>query len=94
MAFSDWLETYKKIHAGTAREELACPDCSERGVVDFQYVGDPLTRIGFMVMWCANCSKGIRLSRVGIPPNWDMLNFDDRATIAKRIPTFEEVVPK
>ena len=72
---------------------LACPNCYQLGV-DFQYVGDLQTRIGYMVIWCPFCLQGIHISRVGIPDQAQALPFNvSAAQILKRIPNFTHVKP-
>lgn len=72
---------------------LTCPNCHELGV-DFQFIGDLQTRIGFMVMWCPFCLHGIHLSRVCIPQKAQALDDDTSVEeISKSIPNFIPVKP-
>ncbi|MHB9095747.1 MAG: hypothetical protein ACYC21_13860 [Eubacteriales bacterium] len=66
---------------------LECPRC---GVpeIDFQYVGDKTTNIGFLCIWCASCLHGIHISRVKIPPQANFLPKDSIEEVKKRIPNF------
>jgi hypothetical protein len=92
--FKDWLDIYKKINSSERfTENLECPECQSLAV-DFQYVGDPKTRIGYLDIWCANCLRGVHLSRVSIPPGREMLSFGvDDEVFSARIPDFEQVIP-
>ena len=70
---------------------IACPSCGEHDI-QYQYVGDPATRIGFLMVWSAACSYGIHLSRVGVPAGVDMIPFDAApAVLRARVPNFREV---
>ncbi|MBE8999343.1 hypothetical protein IQ274_14210 [Nostoc sp. LEGE 12447] len=72
---------------------LACPNCYQLGV-DFQYVGDLQTKIGYMVIWCPFCLQGIHISRVSIPDQAQALSFNlSPEKILKRIPNFTLVKP-
>ena len=72
---------------------LACRSCYRLGV-DFQYVGDLQTRIGYMVIWCPFCLQGIHISRVSIPDQAQALAFNVSAEqILNRIPNFTHLKP-
>lgn len=70
-----------------------CPACGgER--VDYTYVGDAISRIGYLVVWCNACLKGTRVSRVKAPIGVHFMPFsDDASAVAVRIPAFKEVPP-
>lgn len=72
---------------------LTYPNCHKLGV-NFQFIGDFKTRIGFMVMWCPFCLHGIHLSRVCIPEKAQALPFDTSCLISRRIPNFTHVKPE
>ncbi|MCD1259456.1 hypothetical protein B5M42_011485 [Paenibacillus athensensis] len=67
-----------------------CPEC-ESDKIDFQYVGDPSSRIGFLSIWCENCLNGIHISRVKAPKSAELLAFGD-ANVKERIPHFKQVM--
>lgn len=88
----DWLDLYKRIYENAGDVgPLVCPECGSSSV-DFQYVGDEESRIGYVAMWCANCNKGASLSRVAIPPGAPFLSFDAPIQdVAARIPDFTQI---
>ena len=72
---------------------LACPICHQLWV-DFQFIGNLQTRIGYMAIWFPFCLYGIHLSRVSIPDKTQALSFDTSAEeISKRIPNFTHISP-
>ena len=92
--FNKWIsittEIYKTLPNVPA---LVCPNCDKLGV-DFQFVGNLQTKIGFMVIWCPHCLRGIHLSRVCIPDKAQAISFDTSAEeILRRIPNFIPVKP-
>ena len=56
--------------------QIKCPNCGECKL-DYRYIGDEKTRIGFLQMWCNKCLKGIYISRVVAPKKAKFLSFDD-----------------
>lgn len=92
--FKNWLEIYKSISSsGQKKDSLSCPNCQQKKI-DFQFVGDPNTRIGYVSIWCILCYKGIHLSRVKAPSNVNLFSFDvSTDELAKRIPNFVQLTP-
>jgi hypothetical protein len=93
--FRDWLLQYSKISSSElAKSDCLCPECGARAI-DFQYVGDVATRVGYFAMWCNSCLRGIHISRARAPENESMLSFKDPIElITSRIPNYQHVVPK
>jgi hypothetical protein len=94
MAFADWLKIFKRIaDSGGRATDAACPECGKSSV-DYQYIGDAKTRIGYLRIWCPSCRKGVHLSRVKIPESAPMLSFDaPKDELDRRQPDFEELEP-
>jgi hypothetical protein len=92
--WESWYQAFLKVHeARPADVDVPCPN-SDHGRVRISYTGDPETRIGMAIVWCAECRQGIHLSRVGIPAGADMLTFD--ATEAEEdaaVPPDIEILP-
>jgi len=88
----DWLDLYKQMHENASVVgHLICPECGSVSV-GFQYVGDGVSRIGYVAMWCVNCNKGANLSRVVIPPGVPFLSFDAPIEdVVARIPDFTQI---
>lgn len=84
-----WLKLAAKI-ADTLPTvpALECPSCG-LPKIDFQYVGDTTTKIGFLCIWCASCLHGKHISRVKIPPQAEFLSKDSLEEIKNRIPNFK-----
>ncbi|MGD1914541.1 MAG: hypothetical protein ACFB2X_28010 [Rivularia sp. (in: cyanobacteria)] len=92
--FREWISITTDIYNNLPNVPvLTCPNCHKLGV-DFQFIGDLKTRIGFMVVWCPFCLHGIHLSRVDIPQKAQALPFDiSIEEILQRIPNFIPVKP-
>lgn len=92
--FNKWISLTTDIYNDLPNmPPLACPNCHKLGV-DFQFIGNLQTKIGFMVVWCPFCLHGIHLSRVRIPEKAPALPFDTSAEeISKLIPNFTDVKP-
>jgi len=72
---------------------LNCPSCGIPGI-DFQFVGDIPSKIGYLSVWCPSCLHGIVISRVGLPDNDRALPFAaSKEEIVRRIPNFTHVHP-
>lgn len=87
--FRDWFNLLKKLqdtHYST--ENYICPECGERSI-DYTYVGDPDTHIGYLPIWCNKCNKGIIMSRVKIPDQAKMITNDEMESGKKSIPNFK-----
>lgn len=54
---------------------IQCPNCGEHEM-EYLYIGDEKTRIGYFQLWCNNCLKGISISRVKAPVNAKFVPFD------------------
>ncbi|MHC5215482.1 hypothetical protein ACYSNR_02370 [Enterococcus sp. LJL128] len=78
--------------------ELSCPSCEGR-TLDYLYVGDQKSRIGYSLVWCSSCNKGIQISRLLIPeeiPLDKIVYFDDPkgdSKISSAVPHFKRVHP-
>jgi hypothetical protein len=74
--WESWYQAFVRIsEAWPQAIDVPCPN-SDHGRVRVSYTGDPETRIGTAIVWCPDCRQGIYLSRVGIPPDAEMLSFD------------------
>jgi hypothetical protein len=90
--FKDWLSAFARIVGDLPeRRSEICPSCSD-GIIQYQYVGDVQTRIGYASVWCDSCSRGIVISRVSAPNGVSMLSFED-VTKSHSIPDFTQVSP-
>ena len=69
-----------------------CPECGEKAI-EYLYVGDKNTGIGYLPIWCNKCKQGIQLSRVGIPEGAKKISINDTDSIRKNIPNFNQVYP-
>ena len=67
---------YKLIDELTHAEILKCPNCGEKGI-DYLYIGDEKTKIGYLQIWCNGCKKGINISRVKIPNDVRFVSFEE-----------------
>ena len=88
--FNEWLNIVKEL---PNTEKLICPKCGENRI-DFQYVGDKVTRIGYIDIWCKSCLHGIHISRTKIPIDATMISFEEpKEIVIERIPQFIQVTP-
>lgn len=87
--FQKWLALGEKL---SEQKKLECPSCGKTAI-DFQYTGNPSTRIGYLDIWCKACLKGIHVSRVRIPENETMLDINALPIEATRIPNFTWILP-
>ncbi|MBV6622126.1 MAG: hypothetical protein KI793_04080 [Rivularia sp. (in: Bacteria)] len=92
--YYEWISIITEIYNNLPDvPALTCPNCHKLGI-DFQFIGDLQTKIGYMAIWCPFCLHGIHLSRVRIPDTTQAFSFDTSAEeISKRIPNFIHVKP-
>jgi hypothetical protein len=80
-----WWNAARKAVEG---ENPECPRCNARRL-DFQYVGDLESRLGYLDVWCCNCKRGTHISRVEVPEGVDMLPMGSSADVLRRrIPAY------
>ena len=83
--FHDWLKLLANLSANNyCTKDFICPECGKKSI-DYRYVGDVSTRIGYLPIWCKNCSKGIQISRVEIPQEVKMIEFGDLVVNAHKV---------
>lgn len=87
-----WLDAVKAIASGLDDDTLPiCPAC-RRQPVDYLYVGDATTRLGYLVVWCNACQQGVRISRAQAPVHAHFMTFTEPdSAFAARVPAFTEV---
>lgn len=74
-------ENWIKLISGLDNvDTLQCPNCYEKDI-DYLYIGDEYTRIGYLQIWCNNCKKAIHISRVKIPQGVKFVSLEDRENI-------------
>lgn len=69
-------EWYKLIGKLNHVEKLKCPNCEIKNI-DYLYIGDEKTKIGYLHIWCNGCKKGIYISRVKIPEYLKFVSFEE-----------------
>ena len=77
---SQMIEDFNNI------SQIKCPNCSKYGI-DYIYIGDGSTRIGFLQIWCNKCLKGICISRTIAPLNAKFVTFE--TDLKGIVPKFE-----
>ena len=56
----DWLEVMKALSENKdSTQDLICPACGTKRI-KYIYVGDVVTRIGYLPIWCTNCNMGYK----------------------------------
>lgn len=91
--FKDWLNLgilLKKNAFST--HNFLCTECGKKSI-DYLYVGDNKTNIGYFQMWCNSCNKGIHISRVMIPEEAKRIEFCDTESLLKLVPNYERIHP-
>ena len=84
-----WLHLGSKIVGDLENtNQLICPNCGKQGI-DYLYVGDEQTRVGYVQIWCNKCLKGIYISRAIAPQKANFVNFDTE--IKDIVPKYEFV---
>ena len=72
----DWMNIIVKIADGLDdTTQITCPNCGEHGI-DYIYVGDAETRIGYLQVWSCKCLKGTYISRAIASDNAKFAAFD------------------
>ncbi|MFJ4616599.1 hypothetical protein [Streptomyces sp. NPDC088812] len=65
-----WLhalaELTDRLSAAAEKGSASCPHCGENRL-EYRYVVDPESRIGYVLLWCGACLHGISVSRVKAP---------------------------
>jgi hypothetical protein len=90
LIFKKWLHLGENLIKG---QPIICPTCN-KATIDFQYVGDPTKKVGYLDIWCSSCLNGIHISRVRIPDNVSLLNIGDNSgKISSRIPHYTQILP-
>jgi hypothetical protein len=87
-----WLEIAARLGRGEPAKGARCPNCGDENV-DHRYVGDPVSRVGYLAAWCPVCLHGIHISRVRIPERETPIAYSDLERIAAEIADFLEVEP-
>lgn len=77
---SELIKDFDKI------DQIECPSC-EKSAIDYIYIGDGDTRIGYLQVWCKQCFRGIYVSRAAAPPNAKFVTFetDLKGIVPKKI---------
>lgn len=84
-SYTTWLHLAANINS---LKKSICPICNMISL-EHIYVGDSKTRVGFLRVWCKNCLKGIHISRVLVPEDENLIDFNENP----HLPQFEEVTP-
>jgi len=91
--FNHWI----KVAATIAKESqeisnISCPHCKDKNL-DYLYIGDEKTHIGYVQIWCNTCLTGINISRVKIPKEAKTISFDSGVDLEELIPKYNQVSP-
>lgn len=84
---SNWLRVLAQASGQRDRTHLGeCPDC---GLFRLQvrFIVNPDTRVGYALLWCAACLRGISVSRVRAPEGMPVRSLDDPAS-TEGVPDF------
>lgn len=85
----EWIKMIPKITENlNTNNKRQCPNCGKFGI-DYLYIGDATTRIGYLQIWCNECLKGIYVSRAVAPVNANFVTFDE--DVKNKIPDYEYI---
>lgn len=92
--FKKWLiEVAAKISGKECEAtEINCPHCNQK-CIDYLYIGDKETRIGYLQVWCNNCLNGIYICRTMAPEGLKMISFDETIDLDNIIPHYHKLTP-
>lgn len=92
--FKKWLiEVAAKISGKECEaREIKCPHCNKKNI-DYLYIGDKETRIGYLQVWCNNCLNGIYISRAKAPEGLKMISFEEANDSDNIIPHYHKLTP-
>lgn len=86
--YKDWIGLVPHLIDNIDKtENLKCPNCGEHKV-DYLYIGDNHSRVGYLQLWCSSCLKGIYVSRAKAPQNAKMITFNQKEELGKIIPKY------
>lgn len=92
--FKKWLMTAGNISKSLNEiGNFECPNCGKK-CLDYIYIGNKKTRIGYLQVWCNECLNGINISRTLIPQSAKMLSFDTTEDLNKIIPSYHKITPE
>lgn len=83
-----WLRALGLV--GGRRGEVGpvpCPDCGQDRL-EVRYLVTPEDRLGYVLLWCGACLRGISVSRVRAPEGAPSRSVDDPASL-EDVPDFE-----
>lgn len=73
----DWIKLIPQIVGDLDNiVQVKCPCCEKQGI-EYVYIGDEETRVGYLQIWCSECLKGIYVSRVVAPDKARFVTFED-----------------
>jgi len=73
-----WAKAYAQIAVG---DPAGCPKCGHNDVQS-RFIGNPTTRLGYGLLWCTNCGRGARLSRVKVPEGLKLHEWEEKSALA------------
>ncbi|MDP9700367.1 hypothetical protein J2T16_003272 [Paenibacillus intestini] len=91
--FKDWIRVNTEIIDNYNNiSNIKCPNC-KMAEINYQYVGDTSSRVGFLDLWCNACLQGIHISRTKVPEHISMISFDDVNEYKRVVPKFTVIEP-
>ncbi len=85
----EWIKILTQITDNLDNvDQIKCPVCGEHGI-DYIYIGDEGTRVGFLQIWCNKCLKGIYISRAVAPNKAKFASFESE--LRNVVPKYEFV---
>lgn len=75
MASKQENETDRWLRLQPWFEPCHCPECGHSRI-EYELVGYPESRMGYALLWCPACHKGMNISRFKVPDGVAMLSFE------------------
>lgn len=83
----EWIKTVSEIMDSLDNtNQIKCPNCRKSGI-EYIYVGDEKTRVGYLQIWCNKCLKGTYVSRTVAPQDAKFITFNDN--VKNFVPEYE-----
>lgn len=74
---SNWLRVLAQASGQQGRPHLGeCPDCGLPRL-QVRFIVNPDTRVGYALLWCAACLRGVLVSRDRAPEGMPVRLLDD-----------------
>lgn len=85
MRYVDWLHALSELSDKGVSE---CPSCGSSRLRHC-FAGSEASRMGYGVLWCEECRRGVQLSRLKVPDDFEILGTSDYSLALAVLPPIE-----